>query len=118
MSGTGQTGRESDKPAFTVTDTTHRALGPLRVLKLGETLTVRLTPVEAHTLALALFAVKDGRSAETELFMSPLASDALFVAPVGPDGIAVETPDGPLALGWEDVAALAATLSPAAAAAT
>lgn len=118
MSGTAQTGRESDKPAFTVTDTTHRALGPLLVLKLGDALTVRLTPVEAHTLALALFAVKNGRSAETELFMSPIASDAIFVAPVGPGGIAVETPAGPVALGWTDVEALATRLSPAAVPAT
>jgi hypothetical protein len=118
MNDTGQTGRESDKSTFTVTDTTHRTLGALRVLKLGDALTVRLTPVEAHTLALALFAVKDGRSAETELFMSPIASDAIFVAQVSPAGIAVETPAGPIALGWDDVTALAGRLSPAAVPAT
>lgn len=118
MSSASLTSQESDKSPFTVTDTTHRALGPLLVLKLGDTLTVRLTPVEAHTLALALFAVKNGRSAETELFMSPIASDAIFVAPVGPGGIAVETPAGPIALAWADVEVLATRLSPAALPAT
>ena len=105
--------RESDTSPVTVTQTVHRALGPLVVVEVG-TLKIRLTPREAHTLALALFAVRDGRSAETELFMCPIASDAIFVAPVGPDGIAVETPDGPEVLDWADVSALGAQLSPAA----
>ena len=52
MSGTGPTGRESDKPAFTVTDTTHRALGPLLVLKLGDALTVRLNFLWLFVIAL------------------------------------------------------------------
>jgi hypothetical protein len=104
-------GTETDKPAFTVADITHRALGPLRVVQLGS-LKIRLTPIEAHTLALAMLAVRDGRSAETELFMSPIASDAIFVAPVGKDGIAVDTPDGPYPLAWPEVGALAAGLSP------
>ncbi|HMV64369.1 MAG TPA: hypothetical protein PLN96_13880 [Zoogloea sp.] len=105
--------RESDTPPFAVTQTVHRALGPLVVLEVGA-LKVRLTPREAHTLALALFAVRDGRSAETELFMSPIASDGIFVAPVGSDGIAVETSAGPVALDWQAVGELGAQLSPAA----
>ena len=76
--------RESDTSPVTVTQTVHRALGPLVVVEVG-TLKVRLTPREAHTLALALFAVRDGRSAETELFMCPIASDPIFVARVETD---------------------------------
>ena len=106
--------QEADKTLFTVSETTHRALGRLLILKVGGTLTVRLTPHEAHTLALAMVAVRDGKSAETELFMSPIASDAIFVAPVGADGIMVETPGGPWPLGWNAVGQLAAALSPAA----
>ncbi|MBS0348690.1 MAG: hypothetical protein JSR69_19765 [Proteobacteria bacterium] len=106
--------QEADKTPFTVSETTHRALGRLLTLKVGNTLSVRLTPLEAHTLALALVAVRDGKSAETELFMSPIASDAIFVAPVGTDGIAVNTPGGAQALDWNTVGQLAAALSPAA----
>lgn len=109
-------GREADKTLFSVSETTHRALGRLLTLKVGGTLTVRLTPHEAHTLALAMVAVRDGRSAETELFMSPIASDAIFVAPVGVDGIKVATPGGVQPLDWEAVRQLAAALSPMAAA--
>lgn len=107
-------GQEADKLPFSVLETTHRALGRLLTLKIGGTLTVRLTPHEAHTLALALVAVRDGKSAETELFMSPIASDTIFVAPVGTDGIAVETPGGPQTIDWNAVGQLAAALSPAA----
>lgn len=107
-------GQEADKPPFSVSETTHRALGRLLTLKVGGTLTVRLTPHEAHTLALAMVAVRDGKSAETELFMCPIASDAIFVAPVAADGISVETPGGPQAIDWSAVSRLAAALSPAA----
>lgn len=113
MSGAAAGGKP-DNPPFSVTDTTHRTLGRLRVLRLGDALAVRLTPIEAHTLALAMFAVRDGRSAETELFMSPIASDALFVAQVQADGLLVETPAGGYPLRWPAVSALAAALSPAA----
>lgn len=110
-------GGKPDNPPFSVTDATHRALGRLVVLRLGEALTLRLTPVEAHTLALAMVAVRDGRSAETELFLCPIASNAIFVAQVSRDGLQVETPTGAYPLGWADVSALAAALSPAAVAA-
>lgn len=110
----GDSSQETDKTPFAVSETTHRALGRLLILKVGDTLTVRLTPHEAHTLALAMVAVRDGKSAETELFMSPIASDAIFVAPVGTDGIAVETPGGVLPLDWNTVGQLAGALSPAA----
>lgn len=106
--------QEADKTVFSVSETTHRALGRLLILKVGGTLTVRLTPHEAHTLALAMVAVRDGKSAETELFMSPIASDAIFVAPVGANGITVETPGGALPLDWNTVGQLAGALSPVA----
>lgn len=105
-------GQEADKTPFTVSETTHRALGRLLILTIGSTLSVRLTPHEAHTLALAMVAVRDGKSTETELFMSPIASDAIFVAPVSMDGISVQTPDGARALDWNCVSQLAAALSP------
>ena len=110
-------GGKPDNPLFEVTDTTHRALGRLVVLQLGEALSLRLTPVEAHTLALAMVAVRDGRSAETELFLCPIASDAIFLAQVVGDGLRVETPAGAYPLGWAAVGELAAALSPAAMAA-
>ncbi|WP_153163000.1 hypothetical protein [Zoogloea sp. 1C4] len=65
---TAASGHKTDNPPFSVTDTTHRGLGRLLVLRLGDALKVRLTPIEAHTLALAMFAVRDGRSPEKELF--------------------------------------------------
>lgn len=107
-------GHKADNSPFSVTDTTHRALGRLLVLRLGDALKVRLTPIEAHTLALAMFAVRDGRSPEKELFMCPIASDPIFVAKVEADGLQVDTPAGAWPLGWLDVGALATALSPAA----
>ena len=111
---TAASGHKTDNHPFSVTDTTHRGLGRLLVLRLGDALKVRLTPIEAHTLALAMFAVRDGRSPEKELFMCPIASDPIFVARVETDGLQVETPAGGYPLGWLDVGALAAALSPAA----
>ncbi|WP_153162994.1 hypothetical protein [Zoogloea sp. 1C4] len=46
--------------------------------------------------------------------MCPIASDPIFVARVETDGLQVETPAGGYPLGWLDVGALAAALSPAA----
>ena len=46
--------------------------------------------------------------------MCPIASDPIFVAKVEADGLQVDTPAGAWPLGWLDVGALAAALSPAA----
>jgi hypothetical protein len=101
---------ETDTPLFRVDSLTHRALGPLKALTVASSPALRLTPQEAATLSLALAAVRDGRSPEREIFLSPIASDHYFCAHVGPTGIAVETPAGLQSLAWEAVSDLIAQL--------
>lgn len=101
---------ETDTPLFRVDSLTHRALGPLKALTVASGPALRLTPQEATTLSLALAAVRDGRSPEREIFLSPIASDHYFCAHVGPTGIAVETPAGLEPLPWDAVSGLIAQL--------
>ncbi len=114
-------GAQSDSVWMQVTQTSHRALGPMRLLELGwstaaharspAALSLRLLPQEAHTLGLALQAVAEGRSPERELFMSPMASNGLFVGHVDTQGVAVELATDPgLPLDWPQVRRLAALL--------
>lgn len=103
---------ETDTPAFCVDSLTHRALGPLKTLRVGNGPTLRLTPQEAQTLALALTAVRDGKSAEREIYLSPIASDHGFVAQVGRDGVEVEIATSRTALDWAGVSRLVAQLLP------
>ena len=104
---------EGDSPSFSVDSLTHRALGPLLRLT-APGLDLRLTPQEARTLALALRAVAEGRSAEREIFMSPIASNGYFVGRVEASGLAVETSDGLLTLDWPVTMRLAEALASAA----
>jgi hypothetical protein len=101
---------ETDSPVFSVDCLTHRALGPLLRLT-APGLDLRLTPQEAHTLALALRAVAEGRSAEREIFMSPMASDGYFVGRVADWGLAVEAGDQAIPLPWPAVTRLAEALA-------
>jgi hypothetical protein len=100
---------EADSPVFSVDSLTHRALGPLLRLT-APGLALRLTPREARTLALALRAVAEGRSAERDIFMSPIASDGYFVGRADDGGLAVEAGAGALALPWPAVTRLADAL--------
>jgi hypothetical protein len=92
---------------FTVSHTEHRALGPLLRLE-APGLRLAFTPAEASTVARALTAVLEGRSQETEIYLSPIASDGAFAAAVGPDGV---TLDGAGALDWPAVEQLAKALA-------
>ncbi|CAA7611958.1 hypothetical protein [Magnetospirillum sp. UT-4] len=83
----------------------HPALGPMVRLDLGGTAHL-LIPAEAATLGLALAAVADGRSAEREIFLSPLASDGVITLAVQADGLAF---DGG-GMDWAEVRALSAEL--------
>lgn len=122
MPAYGAAGAQSDRVWLRVTQTSHRALGPMQALELGwgqeadapPALSLRLLPQEAHTQGLALRAVAEGRSPERELFMSPMASNGLFVGRVEAAGIQVElagaTLPAALPLDWPQVARLAALL--------
>ena len=99
---------------FTVERTLHRALGPLVRLTIADDTDLAFTAEEAATVSRALRAVRDGRSAEREIFLSPIASDRDFQAVVGTDGIEVAAGRHTLALAWEDVERLAAALAEAA----
>ncbi|PWV58620.1 hypothetical protein [Plasticicumulans acidivorans] len=100
---------------FSVEPVVHRALGPLRRLRVGDFVDLRLTPQEASTLALALHAVREGRSAERQLFLSPIASDGHFNGIVGPDGLTITCVQGQqqadVWLDWGSVESLALALA-------
>jgi hypothetical protein len=72
---------------------------------------LRLNPMEAGILARAIRAVVEGRSAETEIFMSPIFSDHDLVLRRGENGFAVEIDGGDGQLGFEDGAGIAARLA-------
>lgn len=87
----------------TITTAQHPAFGRLVVLSGLTASPLRLTPQEATTVARALLAVRDGRSREREIYMSPIASDDDFTALVGPEGVSI----GDHALDWTAVTTLA-----------
>lgn len=84
----------------------HPALGPLLRLSDLFPAPVVLNAAEAATLARALDAVRLGNSAETEIYLSPIASDQDFQAVVDEDGVTC----GGRHLPWPQVAELAALL--------
>lgn len=71
---------------FSVEPIRHRALGPLLRLRVGDALVLDLTADEAAILSRALSAVREGRSPERTIFMSPIASDGDFTATVDGEG--------------------------------
>ncbi len=97
-----------------VTVFTHRALGAMVRLTIADGYRFNLTFQEARTLARALAAVKDGRSAVEEVYLSPMGSDGEFHVKVRPDGLIVEALNPPLMLDWSDVGAIADALAAAA----
>lgn len=74
---------------------------------------MRLTQAEASSLSFALVAVRDGISPEREIYMSPIASDAVFSATVQDGGISIATTSEILALDWATVGLLAKTIAAA-----
>jgi hypothetical protein len=92
---------------FTVSRREHFALGPMWRLEAGA-LRLDLTPAEASTVSRALKAVREGRSLETEIYLSPVASDGAFSAIVKPDGVALA---GAGDLDWPSVERLAEALA-------
>jgi hypothetical protein len=77
----------SDK--FTLTVTTHAAFGALATLRFPGQPARRFTFAEAAIMARALDAVSHGASAETQIYMSPIASDHDFDARVEHEGVVI-----------------------------
>jgi len=85
----------------------HPALGPLLRLTDLFNAPVVLNAAEATTIARALDAVRLGKSSETEIYLSPIASDHDFQALVDKDGVTC----GEIHLDWPQVAELALLLT-------
>ena len=94
-----------------VTATRHRALGMMVRLETDALPPLQLTPQEAVTIARALDAVRDGRSAEPQIYLSPIGDDGEFLATAEADGLRL----GSLFLDWAEVGDLARQLSSTAA---
>lgn len=94
--------------------TAHPAFGRLVVVAAAGGAAARLTTQEALTLSRALAAVRAGRSAEREIYLSPIASDADVVGLVGPDGVLLRIGATEQALDWAAVGALSKALDEAA----
>lgn len=88
----------------------HRVLGRMVRLRLVPGPELLLTPVEALTLSNGLSAVAAGNSAEKEIFLSPIASDAEFSGRVTAAGMVIgEHP----VLAWPEVQTLSRELADA-----
>ncbi|OAN47981.1 hypothetical protein A6A04_04260 [Paramagnetospirillum marisnigri] len=85
----------------------HRALGTLIRLQADGSPALDLLPREAGTIALALLALSDGRSAESEIYLSPMASDHALHATASHGGIRL----GDQFLDWDQVRQLATLLA-------
>ena len=97
-------------PSLQVTQSVHRAFGQLIRLTLATDNRLDLTPEEAATVSRALTAVREGRSAEREIYMSPIASDHEFSGTVLPHGIRIVIAGTALNLDWNGVDRLARDL--------
>jgi hypothetical protein len=80
---------------FTLTTMRHKAFGLLATLTVPGQPARRFTCQEALIVSRALAAVLDGRSAEPQIYMSPMASDHDFEARVREDGIALVAEGSP-----------------------
>lgn len=95
---------------FRVSPHRHRLLGAMIRLEAGGGAALNLMPAEARTIALALDAVREGRSTEGRISLSPLGDDGHFEALAEPDGLRI----GADLLDWEAARTLAAALTKAA----
>jgi hypothetical protein len=97
-------------PSIQVNHSAHRALGRLIRLMLDGDTRLDFTAEEAATVSRALTAVREGRSAEREIYMSPIASDHDFSGTVLGDGVRVTISGRAVDLSWNDVDRLARDL--------
>jgi hypothetical protein len=97
-------------PPIQVNHSAHRALGRLIRLTLDSDTRLDFTVEEAATVSRALTAVREGRSAEREIYMSPVASDHEFSGAVLADGLKVTIGGRSVDLVWDDVDRLARDL--------
>ena len=97
-------------PSIQVNHSAHRALGRLIRLTLDGDIRLDFTPEEAATVSRALTAVREGRSTEREIYMSPIASDHEFSGVVLADGVRVTVGGRAAQLGWAEVERLAQDL--------
>ncbi len=97
---------------FTLAAMQHQAFGRLLTLSVAGQPPRRFTAQEAAIVACALAAVAAARSAERQIYMSPIASDREFTANIGTGGVVI-TLDGyaDVALGWSETAELARELA-------
>jgi len=97
-----------DAGASSIAVVRHRLLGELIELQPGrDAPPVRLLWPEARSLALAITALLDGRRAERELFLSPIASDRWLVLHVRESDFELEVGDWFGRLGRPDLRELA-----------
>jgi hypothetical protein len=97
-------------PSIQVNHSAHRAFGRLIRLTLDSDTRLDFTAEEAATVSRALTAVREGRSAEREIYMSPIASDHDFSGTVLAEGVRVTIAGRAVELGWNDVDRLARDL--------
>ena len=97
-------------PSIQVNQSAHRSFGRLIRLTLDGDTRLDFTAEEAATVSRALTAVREGRSAEREIYMSPIASDHDFSGTVLAEGVRVTIAGRAVELGWNDVDRLARDL--------
>jgi hypothetical protein len=97
-------------PSIQVNHSAHRAFGRLIRLTLDGDTRLDFTVEEAATVSRALTAVREGRSAEREIYMSPIASDHEFSGAVLADGVRLTIDGCCVDLAWHDVDRLARDL--------
>jgi hypothetical protein len=97
-------------PSIQVKQSAHRAFGHLIRVTLDGDTRLDFTAEEAATVSRALTAVREQRSAEREIYMSPIASDHDFTGSVLTDGVRVTVAGASADLGWDDVDRLARDL--------
>ena len=97
-------------PSIQVNHSAHRAFGRLIRLTLDSDTRLDFTAEEAATVSRALTAVREGRSTEREIYMSPTASDHDFSSTVLAEGVRVTVGGRAVDLVWNEVDRLARDL--------
>jgi hypothetical protein len=97
-------------PSIQVKQSAHRAFGHLIRVTLDGDTRLDFTAEEAATVSRALTAVREQRSAEREIYMSPIASDHEFSGAVLTEGVRVTIAGRVAELGWAEVERLAQDL--------
>lgn len=101
---------DSMADSITVAAAQHRFLGAMVRLSLPGGASALLTRDEAATIARALAAVRDGRSRERTIYLSPIASDHAVTATVWFDGVTLAIGPAEHPLDWSGVDEAAAAL--------